>query len=150
MRSVLHLNDRLVGVKLRSLGDVNRPVLRFDVFTKHPISSSARDTIKENLNDLLGVNDDLAQFYELARNDLILKHAIDDLYGMHDTYSSSLFARATLAILLQMTNIKRSNQMMNSVITQYGQSPEFDGRQIKTWPTYERLKKLTPNQLAKT
>ncbi len=96
------------------------------------------------------MNDDLTPFYTLARHDPILKHVIGDLYGMHDTYSSSLFARATLAILLQMTSIKRSDQMMTCVITRYGQTAEFNGKRIRIWPTHKRISKLTPNQLAKT
>ncbi len=148
--SALHLDDMLVGVKLRSLGQTNRPLLRADVFTKIHLIAAKREAAEARLNDLLGVNDDLTPFYTLARNDPILKHVIEDLYGMHDTFSSSLFARATLAILLQMTGIKRSNQMMNCVITKYGQTAEFDGRHIRVWPTYKRISKLTPSALAKT
>jgi DNA-3-methyladenine glycosylase II len=148
--SALHLNDELVGVKLRSLGNTDHPLLRADIFTKKHATAAMRENVKEGLNDLLGVNEDLAPFYTLARNDPILKHVIADLYGMHDTFSSSLFARATLAILLQMTGIKRGNQMMNCVITKYGQTGEFDGRRIRIWPTYMRISRLTAEQLAKT
>ena len=148
--SALHLNDELVGVKLRSLGNTDHPLLRVDVFTKRRVTSTMRESTKGRLNDLLGVNDDLNPFYTLARHDPILKHVIGDLYGMHDTYSSSLFARATLAILLQMTSIKRSDQMMTCVITRYGQTAEFNGKRIRIWPTHKRISKLTPNQLAKT
>jgi DNA-3-methyladenine glycosylase II len=148
--SALHLNDELVGVKVRSLGNTDHPLLRVGVFTKKHATAAMRENLKELLNDLLGVNEDLAPFYTLARNDPILKHVIADLYGMHDTFSSSLFARATLAILLQMTGIKRGNQMMNSVITKYGQTAEFDGRHIRVWPTYRRISTLTARELAKT
>jgi DNA-3-methyladenine glycosylase II len=148
--SALHLDNELIGVKVQSLGNTNRPLLKVDVFTKRQASAAVRKIVEESLNDLLGVNDDLTPFYRLARKDPILKHAIADRYGMHDTYSSSLFARATLAILLQMTSIKRSNQMMNSVITRYGQTAEFDGKRIPTWPTHERISKLTPSQLARS
>jgi 3-methyladenine DNA glycosylase/8-oxoguanine DNA glycosylase len=148
--SALHLNHELIGVKLQSLGQTTCPLLRVDVFTKRPATTPMRETAQESLNDLLGVNDDLTSFYTLAKNDPILKHVIGDLYGMHDTFSSSLFARATLAILLQMTSIKRSNQMMNCVITKYGRTAEFDGKRIRVWPTHNRISKLTPNQLAKT
>jgi DNA-3-methyladenine glycosylase II len=148
--TALHLNDELTGVKLRSLGTVNHPLLRVDVFTKKLTPKSTRTSIEERLNDLLGVGDDLTPFYTFARNDPILRHAIENRYGMHDTYSNSLFARATLAILLQMTSIKRSNQMMNSVITNYGQRADFDGKRIRVWPTYARISKLTPTELAKT
>jgi DNA-3-methyladenine glycosylase II len=148
--SALHLNDELVGVKLRSLGNTDHPLLRVGVSTKKHATAAVRENLKEGLNELLGVNEDLAPFYTLARNDPILKHVIADLYGMHDTFSSSLFARATLAILLQMTGIKRGNQMMNCVITKYGQTAEFDGRRIRIWPTYRRISTLTAEQLAKT
>jgi 3-methyladenine DNA glycosylase/8-oxoguanine DNA glycosylase len=148
--SALHLDGQLVGVKLQSLGDTDRPLLIVGVFTKKSASSATREGLRESLSDLLGVNDDLTPFYALARKDPILKYVIEDLYGMHDTYSNSLFARATLAILLQMTSIKRSNQMMNCVITKYGQTAEFDGKRIRIWPTPKRISKLTPSQLAKT
>jgi DNA-3-methyladenine glycosylase II len=147
--SGLHLDDMLVGVRLRSLGQTNRPLLRAEVFTGRRLTIGKREDVKERLNDLLGVNDDLTPFYALARNDPILKHVTRDLYGMHNTFSSSVFARATLAILLQMTGIKRSNQMMNCVITKYGQTAEFDGKRIRVWPTYQRISKLTPTGLAK-
>jgi DNA-3-methyladenine glycosylase II len=119
------------------------------VFTKGYATAAMREILKESLNDLLGVNDDLTPFYTLARNDPILKHVIVDLYGMHDTFSSSLFARATLAILLQMTSIKRSDQMMNCVIAKYGQTAEFDGKRVRVWPTHKRISKLTPNEVAR-
>lgn len=148
--TALHLNDELAGVKLRSLGDTHRPLLKVDVFTRRHAPATVREMTMERLNDLLGVNDDLTRFYTFARNDPILKHVIGDLCGMHDTFSSSLFARATLAILLQMTSIKRSNQMMNSVIIKYGQTAEFDGKRIRVWPTHTRISRLKPVQLAKT
>jgi DNA-3-methyladenine glycosylase II len=146
----LHLDGELTGVKLQSRGDVDDPLLNVEVFARRAKSETKQQHVMSELNDLLGVDDDLTSFYSIARNDPILRHVIEDRYGMHDTHSNSLFARATLAILLQMTSIKRSNQMMNSVITRYGQTAEFDGKRMRLWPTYTRMSKLTPAQLAKT
>jgi DNA-3-methyladenine glycosylase II len=148
--SALHLNGKLIGVKLRSIGQTNRPLLAIDVYTGRRASLTERCVVMEELNDLLGANENLSPFYAFARNDPILKHVIEDLYGMHDTFSNSLFARATLAILLQMTSIKRSNQMMSCLITNYGQTAEFDGKRIPVWPTHKRISKFTPLQLART
>src|SRR5208282_3911705 len=128
--SALHLNDELVGVKVRSPGNTDHPLLKVDVFTKKYAAVAFRENVREGLNELLGVNEDLAPFYTVARNDPILKHVIADLYGMHDTFSSSLFARATLAILLQMTGIKRGNQMMNFVITKYGRISTLTAKEL--------------------
>ena len=146
----MHFNDELIGVKLRSVGDTDHPFLDLAVYSRTRVTSKLKELVKDGLNDLLGVGDDLVPFYDFASKDSILKHTIIDRYGMHDTYSPSLFARATLAILLQMTGIKRSNQMMNAVINNYGQIAEFNGKRVRVWPTQECLSKLTPRQLAKT
>jgi hypothetical protein len=57
-----------------------------------------KQLIRGKLTSKLGVDDDLSEFYEIARRDGILKHVLEDLYGMHDTQSASLFGAAILAI----------------------------------------------------
>src|SRR5208337_155442 len=63
--SALHLNGELVGVKVRSLGNTDHPHLRVDVFTKKYAAAAIREKVKEGLNELLGVNEDLAPSYTL-------------------------------------------------------------------------------------
>ena len=69
---------------------------------------------------------------------------------MHSTSSGdTVFPDAILAILLQMAPLKRSNEMMNCVITKYGEKAEFDGKTIYIWPTPMRLANLNPEMFAK-
>jgi 3-methyladenine DNA glycosylase/8-oxoguanine DNA glycosylase len=77
----------------------------------------------------------------MARRDPILRHTLANLYGMHDTEPSHLFAAATLAVLLQMAPLKRSEQMMDCVIRHFGELAQFGGRRIRVTPT--------PRQIAK-
>ena len=44
-----------------------------------------------------------------------------------------------LAITLQMAPIKRSDQMMNLLIKEYGEKVAFDHKQISYWPSPERI-----------
>ena len=88
-------------------------------------------------------------FYRMARKDSILKHAVRDLYGMHDTDTANIFAEATLAILLQMAPLKRSEQMWECVIRNYGEAADFDGRKVRVWPTPERIAAVGPAELAR-
>ena len=70
---------------------------------------------------------------------------------MHSTSSGdTVFPDALLAILLQMAPLKRSNEMMNCVITKYGEKAEFDGKTIYVWPTPQSLANLNPEIFAKT
>lgn len=68
---------------------------------------------------------------------------------MHDTDPGTLFADATLAILLQMAPLKRSEEMMECVIRSYGDLAEFDGKRVYTRPTPETIARLSVQKLGK-
>ncbi len=147
--TALHIDGILAGLKLRSAGNVERPAIQVDVFLKEAPTSDQKTLVKERLAAKLSTDEDLSEFYRMAEKDSILKHALDDLYGMHDTDFSHLFAAAILVISLQMAPTKRSEEMMECVIKKYGELAEFDGRRIRVWPTLERVAKLSAPELAR-
>ena len=144
-----HLSGVLTGVKLISKDTVNRPRIIARLFVKNKPKPDALNEMKRSLNHNLGADEDLVEFYRLAEKDSILKHVIEDLHGMHNTFSDTIFPDALLSILLQMTTLKRSNEMMNCVISRYGEMAEFDGKRIFTWPVPKRIARLDAPVLAK-
>lgn len=144
-----HLRGHLVGVELGSKGTTSRPRIAVRLFfAERPRRALAEDA-KELLSVALGAGDSLAEFYALARTDPILSHAVRDLRGMHDTSSFTLFSEASLAILLQMAPLERSNAMMSSFIRRYGPIADFAGKRVRAWPTPERVAKVSASELAK-
>jgi DNA-3-methyladenine glycosylase II len=145
--TALHLNGMLLGLKLSSKGSTQEPFLKIEVFLKNVPKREQMEAIKHMISSKLSVREDLAEFYRMARKDPILKHTVKDLYGMHDTDSPTLFAEATLAILLQMAPLKRSEEMMECVIRNFGETAVFDGRRIPVWPTPEKVAGLSTDEL---
>jgi 3-methyladenine DNA glycosylase/8-oxoguanine DNA glycosylase len=145
--TALHLDNLLLGLKLSSKGSTKQPLLKIEVFLKNAPTREQREAIKHMLSSKLSVHEDLGEFYRMARKDPILKHTVNDLYGMHDTDSPTLFAEATLAILLQMAPLKRSEEMMECVIKNFGETAVFDGRRIPVWPTPEKVAGLSTDEL---
>ncbi len=144
-----HMYGKLLGIRLSSKGTVEDPLIRVCVFSEKTISNDNRKRIIELLGKTLGVRQNLSEFYRIAKKDNILKHVIGDLYGMHDTFSPTLFSEAVLAILLQMAPLKRSNEMMSAFIEKYGDTAEFDDQRMKTWPTQKKISKLNYEELSK-
>ncbi len=138
----------LVGVKLASRGTLKHPKIAATIFLKGGPASEKLDEIESSLAHSLDADGSLTEFYELANEDDILKHAIEDLYGMHSTGPVTIFPEAALAILLQMAPLKRSDEMMSCFISKYGETAEFDGRGINVWPRPERIARLDPADLA--
>ncbi len=143
-----HIQGHLVGIRLTSRGTTKRPRIAATIFLEGIPATEELDDIKRSLAHSLGADSDLAEFYELAREDSILRHVIEDLYGMHSTGPDTIFPDAALAILLQMAPLKRSDEMMSCFISKYGETAEFDGRGIPVWPLPERIARLGSLELA--
>jgi 3-methyladenine DNA glycosylase/8-oxoguanine DNA glycosylase len=145
-----HLHGTLAGIKLVSKGTTERPRVLARVFLKSGRTHADEDAMKRELVHCIGADEDIASFYAFARKDSILRHTIGDLYGMHNTEAGTVFPDAVLAILLQMTTMKRSNEMMSCLIGRYGKLAEFDGKEIRCWPAPEDIAGCGAKELART
>ncbi|QQG48205.1 MAG: hypothetical protein HY247_05460 [archaeon] len=143
------VDGRLTGFKVRSAGTVEGPVLRAEAYTKRKLTAEERRKLERTFRALAGADDDLAGFYRFARKDGILRHAVRDLYGMHDTQASSLFNSVVLSICLQMARLERSYQMMEAINEHHGDTVEFDGRELLVGPPAERLALVDPVKLSR-
>jgi 3-methyladenine DNA glycosylase/8-oxoguanine DNA glycosylase len=150
MWTATHLNGVLAGIKLVSKGTTKNPRIIAKLFLKNKPGETQLEEMKNLLKHNIGADGDLSEFYRFADKDKILKHTVKDLYGMHNTDSSTIFPDALLSILLQMTTLKRSNEMMACVISKYGELAEFDGKRIYAWPTPKDLKGHDAAELART
>lgn len=128
----LRVDSEPVGLKLWSTGDVEEPEVRVEAYAAE---GTEPDAVRRIVSDRLSVDRDMSGFYEMAQRATILKHAIDDLYGMHPTGPADLFASCALAITLQMAPWRRSEAMMECLIREWGEAAAFDGREAKLWPS---------------
>ena len=144
------LRGRLVGLKLRSMGTVEEPRIDVTLFTRDRLLESELGELKGALVTLIGADQDLNDFYAMARKDDILRHTVEDLYGMHDTQTAYLFNSVVLSICLQMAKLDRSMKMMASINRCYGTQVSFDHKEIIVEPSAERIARLKPGELAKT
>ncbi|HYA55637.1 MAG TPA: hypothetical protein VED22_02455 [Nitrososphaerales archaeon] len=143
------LEERLLGMKLRSVGTVEEPRIDVTIFTADRLTNRELTGIRETLVPLIGADQDLNDFYDMARKDDILRHTLEDLYGMHDTQTAYLFNSVVLSICLQMAKLDRSMKMMASINRHYGTLVSFDHREILVEPSAERIAKLKPEEFAK-
>jgi len=148
--TAVHLESTLIGLKLSSKGTTNNPRITAKIFLESKPTEEKLDKIKKLLIHCIGAEDDLREFYAFARQDRILRYVVDDLYGMHSTSTGdNVFPDAILAILLQMAPLKRSNEMMDSIIRMYGDNAEFDRKTVYVWPLPQKLSSLNPSVLAR-
>ena len=138
---------RLVGLKLESKGTLMKPKVKCSVF-----SEKAGDDLEEQetagmLRRALGTDEDIAGFYEFANKDEILRGVIQDLCGMRTPAWPELFPALILAVTLQMAPMKRSNQMMDLLMDQFGEDACFSEKVVRYWPSSERISASSADEL---
>jgi len=136
--SGLRLNSgRSVGLKASE----NKGKLACEIFASSKLTSDERADLRQKLERALGVREDIAGFYKMARRDKVLRKIIRKLWGMREGYWNDLFSALCLAVLLQMAPVKRSMDMMAALLKHYGERLRFDGKTIVLWPRAERIAK---------
>jgi DNA-3-methyladenine glycosylase II len=85
----------------------------------------------------------------MATKDPILNQTVKDLCGMRTVAWPELFPALILAVTLQMAPMKRSNQMMDLIMTNFGDEVCFDGKTIMHWPSPKKIASLEIDELKK-
>ena len=139
--------NTLLGLKLESTGTLQNPRVQCTIFSNAELSRVEKQDITRMLKRALRTEEDLTEFYKLARKDEILSAVVKDLYGMHTVAWPELFPALILAVTLQMAPMKRSNQMMELLIANFGDQARFDGKTIRYWPSPEKIANSTIKDL---
>ena len=132
-------SGKVFGLKLRSLGTVEEPEISCKIYSRRKLGSIERIELSKAAAWTLNLDEDISQFYALAKHDPLVRVLVKDLYGMRNTRQPDIFPRLVLALTLQMAPISRSNQMMDLLIREYGERVRFDGKEILYWPSSERI-----------
>jgi 3-methyladenine DNA glycosylase/8-oxoguanine DNA glycosylase len=135
--SATRFSGELLGLKLRSTGTTHKPKIHCTIDSKTKRDALSKQSITGMLKRALKVEEDLSGFYAFSQKDPILKGVVEDLYGMHTIGWPELFPALILAVSLQMAPMKRSNQMMDLLMENFGEDACFDGKTIRYWPSAE-------------
>ncbi len=145
--TVARLNSRMYGLKLQGNGTPRSPTVECAIFSKKPMNELELEAVTRTVRRALGIDEDLTEFYTLAKKDNILRPIVEDLCGMRTLDWPDLFPALILAVTLQMAPMKRSNQMMDLLIENFGDVINFDGKAIAHWPSPKRIAEATVKDL---
>lgn len=138
------LYDHAVGLKMRAPGPGRVSVV---VYSDFPVTPKLKEDLRRAVEFGLGKDQDLEGFYRFAKKEKVLRRTVKDLYGMRVGRMDGLFGRVILAICLQMAPIRRSQEMMASILDNYGVPVSFEGRTVTLWPDPSTIARTAPVEL---
>lgn len=129
-------SDVLVMVASESIGTVGSPRIRVTLHADDSLTNKEEGEALERVRWVLGLDEDLGEFYNIAEDDPILRSVSEDLYGMRVRASGSLFYAVSLAIALQNAPVARSRQMLRLLTERLGsEAPSVEGLEVYAFPS---------------
>jgi len=145
-RRLLDLGDKLVLASVRSAGTTAEPELVLDLQGPE-LSTEDVDLAKERVSWLLGVDQDLASFYELAQADEAMAGLVERFYGLHLPHTATVFEALVLAVLGQQISTSVARIIRTLLIETFGPSAKFDGETYYAFPRPEAIWASSPAEL---
>ena len=145
-RRLLDLDGRLVLASVSSAGSVDTPEMLVEL-RGDGLSDTDADMAAGQLEWMLGCEQDLGPFYDLAATDPPMAGLVERFPGLHLPRTATLFESLVLAILGQQISASVARAMRLLIIEHYGESAEFDGITYFAFPRPEAIAASTPEEL---
>jgi len=120
---LLDLGDRLCLASVRSSGTIDLPCLKVEL-TGTALDDAAIAKAQGQIAWILGIDQDLTPFYQLAQNDPTLSPLVQALRGLHIPHTASVYEALVLAILGQQISSHVARVLRTLLIEKYGPALE--------------------------
>ncbi len=134
---------KLIGLRMSDLGEVEKkPGIFVEVYSNTPLSKGEIDNLENYISRSFGLKEDVEAFYRRIPKTDPLQSPITNLRGMRNSCFENLFEILNISSMLQNTTVKRSEQMMEAMLSNFGERVQFDGREFYVF--------YTPSDVAKS
>ncbi len=132
-RRIVSHGETVVEVAVEQCGSVERPNLVATV-SGRGVSSAIGGNIEAMLNRMLGLDRDLREFYDLAREDSTLGPMVTRLRGIKPVRFPVNFEAFVNAIACQQISLDAGLHVVNRLVANYGRSLRRGGEQTFAFP----------------
>lgn len=139
--------DTPLGLKFINKGTLNKPLIEIKIYSKSKLSKDFIDSLIEEIKYSYNLNLDLKKFYKKFKDDNILGPIIKKWKGMRPGHPSSLYEYLIIGIVLQNASVKRSVQMFQALLENYGKLLVFDNKKLWCFWNIGKLKGVSEDDL---
>ncbi len=119
-----------LGLKFINKGTTNKPQIQVDIFYQAKLDKDFISSLLEEIKYRFNLQLDLTDFYQRFRGDKVLGPIIKRWRGMRPGHPSSLYEYLIIGIVLQNATVRRSIQMFQALLENYGQLLEYDSKKL--------------------
>jgi len=139
--------NKKLGIKFINRGTITNPLIEIKIYAKKKLTKSFIDSLITEIKYRYNFDLNLNPFYKQFRNDKILGPIIKKWRGMRPGHPSSLYEYLIIGIILQNATVRRSAQMFQVLLENYGSLLEFNGKKLYIFWNEGKLKKISEKSL---
>lgn len=141
--------EKLIGLKMTDLQKARgRDGILMEVYSNRSLTEKELGRLKEHVSYSYSltenINDD---FYDQVKGDKSLQGPIRTLLGMRNSCFETLYEILNISSILQNTTVRRSEQMMNAMLSNFGERVTYDGRCFYIFYTPEDILRSSEQRL---
>ncbi len=135
------------GFRMLNKGTINEPAIELTIHGAKKLAKKEIEALLDELAYRFEWYGDYSEFYKRFGKDKLLGPVINKFEGMRMFCREDLYGYLMIAILLQNANVKRTTQMTQAMLENYGDLLEFDGQCHYCFWSPERLVEVSEEEL---
>jgi DNA-3-methyladenine glycosylase II len=112
------------------------------------VSEEIRSAVTRYVKDWFDLETNLTAFYKLAKSDFLLKQVVDQFYGLRNMGIPDFFEAICWGIIGQQINLTFAYTLKRRFVEAFGESVDWQGRKYWSFPTADRIAKLSVSDLS--
>lgn len=146
-------NGRTIAFEVSDKGTVENPRLEFRAYSEAKFTDEVKELIADRINFFLSLQDNLKEFYEIAKKDEFILPSIKQFYGLKQVKFLTPFEIACWAILAQRIPMAVAHKMKEDIVKKVGGRINVKGVEYHSFPepsnlaaALAKLPELVPNK----
>lgn len=138
---------RQLGLKFANAGSTEQPKILLEMYYQDALADRFIKSLVDEIRYRYNLDLDLSAFYAALGSDRVLGPIIQRWRGMRPGHPSSLYEYLIIGIILQNATVRRSIQMFQALLENYGKMLEFDEKSLWCFWQPGGLQQVTEDEL---
>lgn len=143
----IKVQNKFFGLVVSDGSHGNQLKIKVDIYAKSSISEEDLELLKSELIERYNLKGDISDFIRTYRRDRFLAGPIKRWRGMRPSSAYSLYGFLMVATVLQNATVRRSVQMLDNLLKEFGTKLKFASQELYVFWEPEDLQNVTEERL---
>ena len=134
-RQILNINGKLAQLRATSTGTIEQPEINVGITANTHFTLLDKQKAEEIITFIFNLNFNLGSFYTEVKNDSVMQQIAQQLYGLKNPTTPTVFESLVDSIVEQQISIKVAHTIEERIVKKFGESLAFNNEIYYAYPT---------------